>query len=162
MPVYGSAEALQGISEEFHYMTYCFDMHVIEPFSRIELDGVSYTALPVTHAPGTYGYLIETDDKRMFYASDTGPLPKETADAVRGVDVLAMDATFWKRNWNPNDHHSIQECIAEGMELDAKKIYLTHMCMHYDEPITYAELTEWLAQYDGRVVPAMDGLKLKL
>lgn len=166
MPTYGSELALSGIAAEFHYMTYCLDFHVLEPFASHEFDGVRYTACPVTHAPGTYGYLIETPDDaatgaagtRLFYASDTARLPEETAERVRGCDILAMDATFWKRNWNPNDHHSIQECIEEGLELGAKKIYLTHMCMHYDEPITYAELADYLAQYDGRVVAALDGM----
>lgn len=162
LPVFGSEEALAGIMQEFHYMDYTLAPSVIAPGQTHTFDGVSYTALPVTHAPGTYGYLIETPSTRVFYASDTGPLPAETAERVRGVDVLAMDATFWKRNWNPNDHHSIQECIAEGLELEAHTIYLTHTCMHYDEPITHAELASYVAQYDGRVRIAMDGMKLAI
>lgn len=158
MPTYGSAIALQGILAEFHYMDYCLDLHILEPYDTHEFDGVSYTALPVTHAPGTYGYLIETPTTRMFYASDTGELPAETAERIRGVDILAMDATFWKKNWNPDAHHSIQECIEEGLALDAKLIYLTHVCMHYDEPITVAELESYLEQYEGRVRLAYDGL----
>jgi phosphoribosyl 1,2-cyclic phosphate phosphodiesterase len=78
------------------------------------------------------------------------------------VDVLAMDATYWKENGYPQNHHSVQECIEEGLELDAKKIYLTHMCMHYSEPITLAELEEYLKQYDGRVAPAADGLSFAI
>ena len=162
MPTYGSKTALEGILSEFHYMDYCLDAHVIEPFETHEFDGVRYTACPVTHAPGTYGYLIETDGTKMFYASDTARLPKETAERVRGCDILAMDATFWKRNWSPNDHHSVQECIEEGLELEAGTIYLTHMCMHYDEPITYAELVEFLKPYEGRVVAALDGMTLSI
>ncbi len=123
---------------------------------------MSYTALPVTHAPGTYGYLVETPATRLFYASDTGPLPPETAERIRGVDVLAMDATFWKKNWNPDDHHSVQECIEEGLALDAGTVYLTHLCMHYDEPVTCAQLEEHLEQYDGRVRMAFDGLTFEI
>ncbi len=162
MPTYGSKTALERILSEFHYMDYCLDAHVIEPFETHEFDGVRYTACPVTHAPGTYGYLIETDGTKVFYASDTARLPKETAERVRGCDILAMDATFWKRNWSPNDHHSVQECIEEGLELEAGTIYLTHMCMHYDEPITYAELVEFLKPYEGRVVAALDGMTLSI
>lgn len=162
LPVGASPEALQGILTEFHYMSYCLDCKQIEPFEEHVYDGVRYTALPVTHAPGTYGYLIETDATRLFYASDTGPLPPETAERIRGVDVLAMDATFWKRNWNPDAHHSVQECIEEGLALDAGKVYLTHLCMHYDEPITYAELCVYLEQYEGRVEVAQDGLSIPI
>ncbi len=158
LPVVGSQIALENITGEFHYMAYCLDCSVIAPFEEHEFDGVRYTACPVTHAPGTYGYLIETDDTRLFYASDTGPLPEQTAELVHGSDIVVMDATFWKSNWSPESHHSIQECIEEAFSLDAGKVYLTHMCMHYDEPITYAELIDYLEQYEGRVEPAMDGL----
>ncbi len=158
LPVYGSDVTLDGIANEFHYMAGCLDAHVMAPFDTHEFDGVRYTACPVTHAPGTFGYLVETDGTSLFYASDTGRLPAETAERVRGVDILAMDATFWKSNWKPDDHHSVQECIEEALELDVGKLYLTHMCMHYDEPITYADLVSYLEQYDGRVEPAMDGL----
>ena len=162
LPTYGSPVALAGVSEEFSYMTYCLDQHAMEPFDTHEFDGVRYTALPVTHAAGTYGYLIETPETRLFYASDTGKLPSETAERIRGVDILAMDATFWKRCWSPAAHHSVQECIEEGFALDADTIYLTHLAMHYDEPVTLAELEEYLQQYDGRVRAAADGLSFRI
>lgn len=162
LPLYGSAETIAEIEREFHYMTYALELHVMAPFETVEFDGVRYTALPATHAPGTFGYLIETDTTRMFYASDTGTLQPKTADAVRGCDILAMDATFWKRCWHPENHHSVQGCIEEGLALDAKKIYLTHMCMHYDEPVTYAQLCEYLEQFGGRVQAAMDGMKFEI
>lgn len=162
LPVYGSEQALFQIAAEFHYMTYCYGFHDLAPFESHEFDGVRYTALPVSHAPGTYGYLLETPATTLFYASDTAALPPETAERVRGVDVLAMDATYWKANGAPDAHHSVQECIEEGLALDAGKVYLTHMCMHYSEPITYAELMDYLAQYEGRVEPALDGLTIAI
>ena len=162
LPTYGSPYTLESIGREFAYMTYCLSMQEWQPFEELELDGVRYTALPVTHAPGTYGYLIETTDTKLFYASDTGRLPAQTAERVKGVDIVAMDATYWKENGYPQNHHSIQECIEEGFELDAGKIYLTHLCMHYSEPITLAELEEYLKQYDGRVEAAADGLSFEI
>lgn len=162
VPTYASPYTLQSIGKEFEYMMYCLAPVKWNPFEELELDGVKYTALPVTHAQGTYGYLIETPETRLFYASDTGKLPPETAERVRGVDVLALDATYWKENGYPQSHHSVQETIEEGLELDAGTVYLTHMCMHYSEPITLAELEEYLKQYDGRVLPAADGLSFAI
>lgn len=162
LPTFASPDTLKSIGREFEYMMYCLACVEWNPFEELELDGVKYTALPVTHATGTYGYLIETGETRLFYASDTGKLPPETAERVRGVDVLAMDATYWKSNGFPHAHHSVQECIEEGLELDAGKIYLTHLCMHYSEPITLAELEEHLQQYGGRVAPASDGLSFPI
>lgn len=162
LPTFASEYTLEKIGTEFGYMMYCLARCPIEPYEEFELDGVRYTALPVTHAPGTYGYLIDTGDTRLFYASDTGKLPPETAERVRGVDVLAMDATYWGENGYPQSHHSVQECIEEGLALDAGKIFLTHMCMHYSTPITLAELEDYLKQYGGRVAPAADGLSFEI
>ena len=157
LPTYGSPGALAGMLAEFHYMDDVVERHELKPYDVHEFDGVRYTALPVHHAPGTYGYLIETPGTRLFYASDTGTLPDATAERVRGVDFLALDATYWKHC--PTDqHHSIQETIEEGLALDAGTIFLTHLCMHYAEPITLVELEEFLRQYDGRVRAASDGL----
>lgn len=162
LPTYASAEALEGIRREFGYMTYCLDTHELSAHDSFEFDGARYTALPATHAPGTFGYLVETPHTRLFYASDSGRLFDETAERVRGVDVLVLDATFWKRNWSPEAHHSVQEAIEEGFELDAKTIYLTHLAMHYDEPITLAELETYVEQYGGRVKVALDGMKISM
>lgn len=158
LSTYGSADTLAGVRQEFHYMIYCLDMRELDPFTTIDLDGASYTALPVTHAPGTFGYLIETPHTRLFYASDTGKLPPETAERVHGVDVMALDSTFWKKNWSPDVHHSVQETIEEGLSLDVGTLYLTHLAMHYDEPVTLAQLEKYLKQYGDRVRCAADGL----
>ncbi len=162
LPCYASPAARAGILAEFHYMDDILAFHDVAPFDAVTFDGVRYTALPVTHAPGTYGYLMETDRARTFYASDTGRLPAETAERVRDCDTLIMDATFWGRNWSPSAHHSIQETIEEGLALGAGTIYLTHLAMHYDTPITLAELEDYLAPYEGRVRVAADGLEIPL
>lgn len=162
IPTYSSATTLAEINREFHYMSYALDEHALEPFETHEFDGVRYTALPVTHAAGTYGYLIETQDTRLFYASDTGRLPAETANRIRNVDILAMDATYWKDCPAPQAHHSVQTCIEESLELGAKKIYLTHLAMHYTEPITLRELNAYLQQYNGHVEAATDGLSFAI
>lgn len=162
LPTYASPYTLESIGREFEYMMYCLTCMPWNAYEELELDGVKYTALPVSHAPGTYGFLMDTGETTLFYASDTGKLPPETAERIRGVDVLAMDATYWKENGYPKNHHSVQECIEEGLALDAGKVYLTHLCMHYSEPITLAELEDYLKQYDGRVEPAADGLSFAI
>ena len=161
LPTVASPGTLETIAHEYHYMTYCLEMHEVMPYETVEIDGVRYTALPVHHAPGTYGYLIETPATRLFYASDTGRLPEATAERVRGVDYLALDATYWK-SCPTDQHHSIQETIEEGLELEAGTIFLTHLCMHYAEPITLVELEEFLHHYGRGVRAASDGLSLDI
>lgn len=160
LPVYASAVAFENIEAEFHYMLDILDRRVLADGETISFDGVAYTALPVAHAPGTFGYLIETGSTRTFYACDTGTLPMETAERVRGVDALIMDATFWGRSWNPGNHHCVQQTIEEGLSLDAGVVYLTHLAMHYDEPVTLSELERYVAQYAGRVQVGYDGMRI--
>ncbi|MDO4182838.1 MAG: MBL fold metallo-hydrolase [Coriobacteriia bacterium] len=162
LPVWGTEDTLAGIMGEFEFMCYCLDFHGLEPFGSCEFDGVRYTALPVQHCAGSVGYLIETDRSRTFYAPDTAKLLPETAERIQGIDALAMDATYWKHCPTPNTHHSVQECIEEGLSLGVKTVYLTHLCMHYYEPVTLVELEEFCKQYDGRVVPAADGLSFEI
>ncbi|MEG0071725.1 MAG: MBL fold metallo-hydrolase [Raoultibacter sp.] len=162
LPTSASAGALEGIKREFSYLIDCLALEELKPFATFAFDGATYTALPVTHAPGTFGYLIETPTTKLFYASDTGSLTPEVAQYVQGADIVALDATFWKNNWSPTAHHSVQEAIEEGLELGAGTLYLTHLAMHYDEPVTLAQLEDYLQQYKGRVKVAFDGLRLQL
>lgn len=162
LPVYATREARGIIAEEFTYMNRHLTWHDMEVFDTIEYDGVSYQALPVTHSAGAVGYLIETPFTRLFYCSDTAQLPTETAELIKGVDIAAVDATFWGRNWRPDVHHSIDECIEEMLGLNVGKLYLTHLGLHYDTPITYKELLKYLEPYQGRVEPALDGLSFPI
>lgn len=162
IPTYAAPFTWQSLGREFEYMMYAIEAHPLEEGEKVSLDGVDYTALPVNHAPGTYGYLIETPDTRLFYASDTAKLPEGTEERIRGVDILIMDGTYWKENGAPQSHHSIQECIEEGLALDVGRLYLTHLCMHYSEPITVAQLDSYLERYEGRVVAARDGMSFSI
>jgi phosphoribosyl 1,2-cyclic phosphate phosphodiesterase len=162
LPVHASREVSATIGCGFGYLLSCLEVNELEPFAQIQFDGVSYTALPVTHAPGTYGYLIESPQTRLFYASDTGRLPPETAELLLETDIIILDATFWKHNWNPESHLSVDEAIETGLGLGAGTVYLTHLAMHYAEPITLVELEEHVSQYEGRVKIASDGLRIDL
>lgn len=99
--------------------------------------------------------------KRIAYFPDTGPLAPEVQELLKGIDVLIIDASFNGRNWMPQSHLTITEAIALAQQLGAKKTFLTHLAMHYDEPITAAELQELLAPYGGAILAANDGLEIR-
>lgn len=162
LPVAASEQALAQISKEFEYLTYCLDMSSLTAFEQFQYDGLRYTPLPVQHSEGTFGFLIESDASRLFYACDTGKLPSETTELINGVDTLILDATFWKNNYAPTRHNSIFETIEEALALEAKTLYLTHLALHYDETVTLAEIEAHLQQYNGRVLVAYDGLRLDI
>jgi phosphoribosyl 1,2-cyclic phosphate phosphodiesterase len=161
LPLYAGAQTLAAVERCFGFMSDVLEPHLLEAFATVEFDGVVYTPLPAAHSEGAFGFLIETAQK-VAYFPDTGPLPPQTRERLDGLDVLIIDATFNGRNWMPSSHHTIDEAIALAHGLGVRHTYLTHLTMHYDEPITRAELEEKLGPYGGDIGLAFDGLRLTL
>ena len=165
LPFHASPYALKEALQEFSYMEDCFITDEFEQWQTRSVDGLNIQAIPVKHCPGCYGYLITTPaGSRTFYAPDTALLEPEVKEVLQDVDNLIMDATFWGDTGNFKTHHSVQATIAEGLELNAGHIYLTHIAPHICQPEENVEelIAEHIKQYDGRVVAAYDGLKIKL
>lgn len=174
LPIYAPAYTLEAVSQQFGFMRDTLELHELKAWQTIEFDGLRYTALPASHGVQTFGYLIEqgTDladsagsgsiSKRVAYFPDTGPPASAVAEAIRGVDYFIIDASFNGRNQKPEAHLSIDEAIQLSIELEAKKTFLTHLTMHYDEPITTYELQQYLSPYAGSILAANDGLELRL
>lgn len=100
--------------------------------------------------------------KRIAYFPDTGPLSAEVLEALADLDMLIIDATFNGANWMPESHHSIDEALALAQRLGPGKTWLTHLSMHYDTPITMAELDVRLAPLCGKVDAAYDMMTLAI
>lgn len=189
LPLYAGAHTLTAITEQFAFMADTLKPHEIEAGQSLILDKLRYTALPAQHGTQTYGFLIEKahDDKkgeskklngvadnkdeglgarasskRVAYFPDTGPLSNEVCERIEDIDVLIIDATFNKRNWMPASHLTIDEAICFAKQVKAKKTFLTHLALHYDEPITAQELQAKLAPYEGTILAANDGLELPI
>jgi phosphoribosyl 1,2-cyclic phosphate phosphodiesterase len=134
----------------------------VEAGWQFELEKVRYTALEVTHTPGTLGFLMEIAGRRTAYIPDTGPLPAATLEKLQGADTLILGATFWGRNWMPQDHLLVDEAVQIGLQLRVKKLYLTHVSMHHDTPVTNQELEAHLRASGNHLYLAYDGLAITL
>lgn len=162
LPAAMSKITLDELEKEHCSIREWLEVTVIEPFQMLRYQGVEFTGLPVSHSPGVLGFLITTAQNRTAYIPDTGPLPESCKSLIRGVDNLALDATFYGQNWLPEHHLSVEQAIETGLELGVKKLYLTHLTMHYSEPVTSAALEKKIAPYDDLVNLAYDGLRIKL
>lgn len=160
VPVYAGQQTMETIKRQFGFMTDALDLNQLAVFQTIELDGVSYTALPATHGGDAFGYLIRTSVTKAAYFPDTGPLPVEVLVYLDDLDLLIVDSTFCGRNWMPHSHHSVDEAVKLSQQLQAKKTYLTHLSMHYDTPTTLVELKRQLSGYGGAIQVAYDGLRI--
>jgi phosphoribosyl 1,2-cyclic phosphate phosphodiesterase len=181
LPIYAGPETLAAIEQQFGFMSDVLEPHPLEAFGTVSFDGVDYTPLPATHSEGAFGFLIEMcgqdteqggeqsgqqgnrqEGRRIAYFPDTGPLSQQTLERLTDLDILIFDATFNGANWMPHSHHSIDEAIALVQTLAPKRAFLTHLTMHYDEPITLAELERKLEPYQGSIAVAHDGMHLSL
>lgn len=166
LPFHASAYAVEETLKEFSYMDDCFTLDVIEPYETRKADGMTIQALPLNHAPGTFGYLITTPQgRRTFYAPDTAELKPEVVEILKGVDNLVMDSTFYENHGSARSHHSVEQTVHEGLDiLDAGKVYLTHLAPHMADPGVneIEKMYEYAARFDGRVIVAEDGMRFVL
>jgi len=163
IPSWMTAETHAWLKNAFWFLEDCLSIQTVSSGSRFELDEVTYTALDVAHAAGTIGLLMETPAGRQTaYIPDTGPLPKATMERLHGIDTLILSATFWGRNWMPEDHLSVQEAVQIGLQTQAKAVYLTHLSMHHDTPVTNHELEDYLKIHGEHLRLAYDGLQVAL
>lgn len=144
LPVYATTRCLNWLESHFEWMWDKVEPHAIEPFQKLEFDGVTYTPLPARHSPNALGYLMDTGQQRIAYFPDTGPLPPKILELLQDIDVLIHDTTFVGRNWNPTVHTNVEGTIELGRTLNAKNVYLAHCTMHFDEPRTAASIREEL------------------
>ncbi|SEA30253.1 phosphoribosyl 1,2-cyclic phosphate phosphodiesterase [Desulfuromusa kysingii] len=156
-----SKESKKYIDLNYGFMSDCLAIVPFPVGSTTTLDGLTYTSLKAHHAPGTLGVMIESPShKKVAYLPDTGELDEDVKEILVGVETLILDATFWKKNRMPDDHNSVESAIQAGVELQANQIYLTHLAMHYDEPVTDRELNDYLKQYGDHIHLAYDGLRI--
>ncbi len=163
IPTYLAPATQEWLHASFGFLEDCLFVQTIDAGWQFELDGVTYMALEAAHAPGTLGFLMETPEgRRTAYIPDTGPLPGSTRQQIQGIDTLILGATFWGRNGMPEDHLSVEEAIQLGLQLQPKELYLTHLSMHHDTPVTNPELEEYLHKFGKTLHLAYDGLCIEI
>lgn len=162
IPSFMSRETMEQLEQSQGSMAEWLDITIIEPEQPLCISEFTITGLRVSHSPGTFGYLIENSSFKVAYIPDTGPLPDHTLTMLKEIDWLILDATFYGENWYPKQHHTVQQAIEVGCELNVKKMYLTHLSMHYSEQVTNQRLEREIAKYEGRVNLAYDGLRITL
>lgn len=161
IPAYGPPEAIRRIHEIFSYIGQSPNaLGLYRPLLRFEpqerpfvVGDVCVTPLPVDHGGiQTVGYLLETQEGRVGYVSDCCRIPEATLDALKGVDVVAIDAL--RRRPHPT-HLCLSESLSLLKKIGAKRSYLIHIAHDLD----YAQLSEELP---AGVFASYDGLRVSL
>ena len=137
------------------------DVTPLGPGETIDRGGLRWTGVAASHAPGTLGFLVQGAKVRFAYLPDTGPLSPEARSLLRGIDWLILDATFHGGNLFPEHHLTVEQAVEVGRSLEVKRLFLTHLSMHYTRPVTTRRLKSAVAQHGGAVEVAHDGLRLR-
>jgi phosphoribosyl 1,2-cyclic phosphate phosphodiesterase len=159
LPMYGSAETLDGIAQKFNYI---FDDNIrplpgttkpqgraiaLAPNETVRIAGVDVTAVPVPHGPITvFAYRIGP----LAYVTDAKSIPEDALAVLRGARVLVINALF--RTPHPS-HLSLPEALRVAQAVGADRTYLTHLTHDNFHGDLEAELP-------AGVAPAFDGLTI--
>ena len=139
----------------------------VAPGDRLRLGGYDVRVLAARH--GTAGdtalFDVGTTDRRLLYATDTGPLPQETVDAVHGArfDLVFLEETFGDHTTHGTDHLDLStfpEQVRRLREVGAVTEHTDLVAVHlsHHNPAT-PELDRRLFAWGARAVD--DGTRIR-
>lgn len=126
-------------------------LHEVEPLTPFYVNNVEVLPISVMHGKlPILGYRI---GGKLGYITDMHTMPDASYEALKGVDVLIMNALRYQPHFT---HQSISEAVEAARRIGAKDVYFIHMSHH-------AGLHTALEQsLPAHIRPAYDGLEIVL
>lgn len=154
VPIYGNRSTLHDVRQRF---SYAFQKDVsdgstrpalalqdVQSYQPFDVAGVSVLPLEVMH--GTWqicAYRIGS----LAYVTDASAIPPASMEALRGLDVLVLNALRHKPH---PTHFTIRESLAVIAELQPRQTWLVHMSHAVEHASISSELPAGVAlAYDG-------------
>lgn len=153
-------DAVSEFESAYPFLHDVFEVDTWDYEKVYSFNNVTITPLPAVHSIQTAGVLVESQMKIAYFTDTAGMLPS-TAGKLEKVDYLICDATFYGTNWYPHSHMSVDQAISLGQQIKAKKTILTHLAMHYSEPVTVKQLSEIISN-NPDVAIAYDGMNINI
>ncbi len=159
LPCYGSPETLEFLRASYRYI---FDsasepipgtskprltLLPLEPGHPVGIAGVHVLPIAFEHGPTrVLGFRIGP----VAYVTDVKRLSAEATDALRGVDLLVLNALWWRPH---PTHLSIPEAIDAAHAIGARRTVLTHLTHETGHADLAARLPPGIEPgYDGQIL----------
>jgi phosphoribosyl 1,2-cyclic phosphate phosphodiesterase len=162
LPFYGSQHTIDSLRRKFGYI---LDetvrplpgtskpegtARIVQANERFMVGDVSVLAVSVPHGPwSVFAYRMG----QLGYITDAKTVPADAVEAMRGIDVLVINALF--RTEHPT-HLSIPEAIQVAKAIGARRTYLTHLTHENFHADLESELLT------SGLTPAFDGLTVRI
>jgi phosphoribosyl 1,2-cyclic phosphate phosphodiesterase len=165
--VYGPREVAAGLAQLCPNLSDLrVEVNLVHAFERWQNNGYSFASYQAYHAVGnleTLFYSVDDGQRAFLYATDTGPFPEATWQALEGqsFDVIILEETLGNGQYNQHmSYQSFREHIrrmrAAGMLRPGGRV-IAHHFSHSSNP-PYDKLAAILRPEDVEV--AYDGLEV--
>jgi len=157
IPVYAQGKTLAEIRRIFTYVGTAPKPGVYRPLAdfrevtgAFQVGGVRVLPIPVVHGDGQVcGYRFDWGGRALGVVPDCHRMPDASVDALRGVDLMVLDALRYVPH---STHFTVDESLACLRRIGAPRAYLIHLCHDLDHEILRGELPAGVdVSYDGLV-----------
>ncbi|PVU89148.1 hypothetical protein BB561_005521 [Smittium simulii] len=136
--------------------------NVFDNLDQINIFGIDFTPLLVEHGIKESGmpyHALGFKFDRISYISDCSLIPEETRQIIKGSEYFIVDSLRWTSHLS---HYSFYQALDEILIHSPKLSLLTDFCHNIDHFQVVNELESWQKKHNLRVMPAFDGLLVKI
>ncbi|MDR9457272.1 MAG: MBL fold metallo-hydrolase [Salegentibacter sp.] len=139
--------------------------------AKTEILGYRIIPIPVIHAKNlkSFGYVVEKDGKRVFFTGDVAWIEKAHLKEIGQVDLIITEATLIQKGGRINrsgdkiyGHTGIPDLIRILSPLSPKLIFTHYGVWFYKNIDKSKEKLKSLEPQGTKIIPAFDGLKIKV
>lgn len=102
-----------------------YDIHIVKPFEPFDIDGIRVLPVPAMHS---VDYNLQVTGFRfgpLAYLTDVKVIAPEAIEALRGVEVLVINALRIREH---RSHMSLAQALEVVGLVKPQRAYLTHIC----------------------------------
>lgn len=138
---------------------------------KFSINGYSFTPVPVLHAKNlkSLGYIVEKDEKRIFFTGDVAWIEKAQLERIGKVDLVVTEATMIKKGGRIHrsgniifGHTGIPDLIRILKPLTNRILFTHYGNWFFKDTENAPERIKEMATQDLEILTAYDGFELKV